>query len=88
LRTCSPSYSRLKGNKITLEKGGQLFYTSSTGYRVKLIAISKTTFLLNADFDNRELIFHNDKNGVPDKMYFNLDGDLSAGFWKAGAMSQ
>jgi len=70
------------GNKITLEQGNQLFYTSSTDYKVKLIAISKTTFLLDAEFDNRELIFHYGKKEGSDKMYFNLDGSLSAGFIK------
>jgi hypothetical protein len=76
------------GNRITLEKDKQLYFTSSTGYKSKLIPISKTTFLLNADFDNRELMFHNDKNGFTDKMYFNLDGSLSAGFMKSAKILQ
>jgi hypothetical protein len=69
-----------EGNKISVENGGQLFYTSPTGYRVKLIPISKNTFILDADFDNRELIFHSNKKGNSDKMYFNLDDNLSAIF--------
>ena len=69
-----------EGNKISVEKGNHLFYTSSTGYMVKLIPISKTIFLLDADFDNRELVFVTNKNGYPSKLYFNLDGNLSAVF--------
>jgi hypothetical protein len=68
------------GNKISLEKGNYLFYTSSTGYRVKLIPISKTTFLLDADSDNRELVFGINKKGYPIELRFNLDGDLSVIF--------
>ena len=69
-----------EGNIISVEKGNQLFYTSSTGYTVKLIPISKSSFLLDADFDNRELIFATNKKGYPNEMYFNLDGNLSAVF--------